>query len=139
MRSRSRRLFVVLLHLVGVSTNLPHRTGDHRRQQIPGIVGVNPSPIVLERLDLHAYQDGLDGVLREEEKKQKEYWKQKRKKRKRIQPDDDKEEEEEEEGSSTRGQREDAKDNEEHDDQYQEENMLLAEPYWFQVRLSLAV
>jgi len=131
MRSRSRRLFVVLLHLVGVSTNLPHRTGDHRRQQIPGIVGVNPSPIVLERLDLHAYQDGLDGVLREEEKKQKEYWKQKRKKRKIIHPDDDKEEEEEE-GSSTRGQREDAKDNEEHDDQYQEENMLLAEPYWFQ-------
>lgn len=42
VRTRSSRLFVVLLHLVGVSTHLP---------STPGIVGVNPFSIVLETLD----------------------------------------------------------------------------------------
>jgi hypothetical protein len=42
VRTRSSRFFVVLLHLVGVSTHLP---------STPGIVGVHPLSIVLETLD----------------------------------------------------------------------------------------
>jgi hypothetical protein len=45
MTKRSSRFFVVLLHLVGVSTHLPSSF------QISGIVGVNPFSIVLERSD----------------------------------------------------------------------------------------
>jgi hypothetical protein len=59
MRERSSRLFIVLLHLVGVSTNLPRRHGSHL-----GIVGVNPIAILLERLELQKFDDGLDGLLR---------------------------------------------------------------------------
>ena len=59
MRSRSSRLFIVLLHLVGVSTNLPRRHGSHL-----GIVGVHPMAILLERLSLEDFEDGLDGLLR---------------------------------------------------------------------------
>lgn len=60
MRSRSSRLFIVLLSLVGVSTNIPHKHGSHR-----GIVGVHPIAIILERLNLQDFDDGLDGLLRE--------------------------------------------------------------------------
>lgn len=60
MRSRSSRLFIVLLHLVGVSTNVPRRHGSHL-----GIVGVNPVAILLERLELQEFDDGLDGFLRQ--------------------------------------------------------------------------
>jgi len=59
MRSRSSRLFIVLLHLVGVSTNIPKRRGSHI-----GIVGVHPMSILLERLELEAFADGLDGLLK---------------------------------------------------------------------------
>jgi hypothetical protein len=45
MTTRSSRFFVVLLHLVGVSTHLPASL------QISGIVGVNPFSIVLESSD----------------------------------------------------------------------------------------
>lgn len=55
MRSRSSRLFVVLLHLVGVSTNLP----QHARH---GIVGVHPLSILLEPLELQA-AGGLGELL----------------------------------------------------------------------------
>lgn len=55
MRSRSSRLFVVLLHLVGVSTNLP----QHVRH---GIVGVHPLSILLEPLELQA-AGGLGELL----------------------------------------------------------------------------
>lgn len=60
MRSRSSRLFIVLLSLVGVSTNVPKKHGSHR-----GIVGVNPMAILLERLYLEDFDDGLDGLLRQ--------------------------------------------------------------------------
>jgi len=42
VRTRSSRFFVVLLHLLGVSTHLP---------STPGIVGVHPFSVVLETLD----------------------------------------------------------------------------------------
>lgn len=46
MTTRSSRFFVVLLHLVGVSTHLPSSLSGRS-----GIVGVNPLSIVLETLD----------------------------------------------------------------------------------------
>ena len=70
MTTRSSRFFVVLLHLVGVSTHLPASFKS-------GIVGVNPFSIVLESLDPtslledqrqrqesqpHWLQDSLDGT-----------------------------------------------------------------------------
>ena len=59
MRSRSSRLFIVLLHLVGVSTNLP----KHYSQYVwNGIVGVHPVDILSETLELHAV-GGLNGLL----------------------------------------------------------------------------
>lgn len=59
MRSRSSRLFIVLLHLVGVSTNLP----KHYSQYVwNGIVGVHPVDILSETLELDAV-GGLDGLL----------------------------------------------------------------------------
>ena len=51
MTTRSSRFFVVLLHLVGVSTHLPSYLTE------TGIVGVNPFSIVLERLDPSALSD----------------------------------------------------------------------------------
>ena len=45
MTTRSSRLFVVLLHLVGVSTHLPSSL------QISGMIGVNPFSIILESSD----------------------------------------------------------------------------------------
>lgn len=60
MRSRSSRLFIVLLHLVGVSTNLPHNIWGNPFWQ--GIVGVQPMSIFLESLQLEA-AGGLDGLL----------------------------------------------------------------------------
>jgi len=122
MRSRSNRLFVVLLHLVGVSTNLPHS----QNKKIPGIVGVNPSPIVLERLDLLAYQDGLDGVLREEEINQRNY------KRKRQRQQTQKQQSDASSSLSPSTNDEDYDNDHDNNDVYQDENMLLAEPYWFQ-------
>lgn len=47
MTTRSSRFFVVVLHLVGVSTHLPTTSPSGRS----GIVGVNPLSIVLETLD----------------------------------------------------------------------------------------
>lgn len=44
---------------MGVSTNIPRRHGSHL-----GIVGVNPMAILLERLELQEFDDGLDGLLR---------------------------------------------------------------------------
>ena len=57
MRSRSSRLFVVLLHLVGVSYNLPNN--PFKRS---GIVGVHPLSILLEPLELQA-AGGLNELL----------------------------------------------------------------------------
>ena len=54
MRQRSTRLFIVLLHLLGLSKHLP---GTQR-------FGVNPEHIVLEELDLQKFEDGLDGLLK---------------------------------------------------------------------------
>jgi hypothetical protein len=54
MTTRSSRLFVVLLHLVGVSTHLPTSFLGGR-----GIVGVNPLSIVLETLDSSSLAPGL--------------------------------------------------------------------------------
>lgn len=59
MRSRSSRLFIVLLHLVGVSTNLPAKLWDWN----VGIVGAHPMAVLLERLELES-AGGLDGLLR---------------------------------------------------------------------------
>lgn len=58
MRSRSSRLFVVLLHLVGVSNNLP----NNPFQGSVGIVGVHPLSILLEPLELQA-AGGLGELL----------------------------------------------------------------------------
>lgn len=65
MRSRSSRLFVVLLHLVGVSTNLPRNSflAAFFPNGLPsGIVGVNPMTILLEPLELKA-AGGLEKLL----------------------------------------------------------------------------
>lgn len=67
MRSRSSRLFVVLLHLVGVSTNFPLNPflaalhPDNLRSGV-GIVGVHPLSILLEPLELQA-AGGLGELL----------------------------------------------------------------------------
>ena len=58
MRSRSSRLSVVLLHLVGVSTNLPRNPFESG----VGIVGVHPLSILLEPLELQA-AGGLSELL----------------------------------------------------------------------------
>eukprot|EP00571_Detonula_confervacea_P009096 CAMPEP_0172317146 /NCGR_PEP_ID=MMETSP1058-20130122/30651_1 /TAXON_ID=83371 /ORGANISM="Detonula confervacea, Strain CCMP 353" /LENGTH=1163 /DNA_ID=CAMNT_0013031633 /DNA_START=128 /DNA_END=3619 /DNA_ORIENTATION=- len=87
MRTRSSRLFFVLLHLVGVSTNVPSgRTNSSPsntnsnnspfdifsfvRQHHPtwltwsvGIVGVHPTAILLERLHVESSRRGLKGIL----------------------------------------------------------------------------
>ena len=76
MTSRSSRFFVVLLHLMGVSTHLPSNLPYWMSET--GIVGVNPLSIVLEVLDLnnmhmdgsnhydvmqpHWLQDSMDGT-----------------------------------------------------------------------------
>lgn len=60
MRSRSSRLFIVLLHLVGVPTNLPLNSSFWN----VGIVGVHPVAIVLDKLHLNGHIGGLDGLLR---------------------------------------------------------------------------
>ncbi len=57
MRSRSSRLFVVLLHLVGISNNLPNN--PFKRS---GIIGVHPLSILLEPLELQA-AGGLGELL----------------------------------------------------------------------------
>jgi len=59
MRSRSSRLFIVLLHLVGVRTNLPLNSSFWK----VGIVGVHPISITLDNLQLDPI-GGLDGLLR---------------------------------------------------------------------------
>ncbi len=90
MRTRSSRLFFVLLHLVGVSTNVPsHHSstfGTHSTStsssssnlrspwwlnaasfwssySYGGIVGVQPSAILLERLDIQSSRRGLKGII----------------------------------------------------------------------------
>ena len=67
MRSRSSRLFIVLIHLVGVSTNLPHNAFSNTPFW-QGIRGVHPMAIFLESLQLPPGEDGdgggLDGLLR---------------------------------------------------------------------------
>jgi len=63
MRSRSSRLFIVLLHLFGVSTNLPANPFLAALfPNGPGIVGVHPLTIVLEPLELRS-AGGLDELL----------------------------------------------------------------------------
>lgn len=66
MRSRSSRLFVVLLHLVGVSTNFRSSSflGVFHGQVHSGvgIVGVHPLSILLEPLELQA-SGGLGELL----------------------------------------------------------------------------
>jgi len=68
MRSRSSRLFVVLLHLVGVSTNFPRNPllaaiyPDSLPMSSVGIVGVHPLSILLEPLELQA-AGGLGELL----------------------------------------------------------------------------
>jgi len=66
MRSRSSRLFIVLLHLVGVSTNLPGNSFlaalFPNGQSGMGIVGVNPLAILLEPLELQV-AGGLEELL----------------------------------------------------------------------------
>ena len=63
MRSRSSRLFIVLIHLVGVSTNLPHNTWSNTPFW-QGIRGVHPMAIFLESLQLPGGVDGgLDELL----------------------------------------------------------------------------
>ena len=63
MRSRSSRLFIVLIHLVGVSTNLPHNTWSNTPFW-QGIRGVHPMAIFLESLQLPGGADGgLDELL----------------------------------------------------------------------------
>ncbi len=57
MRSRSSRLFVVLLHLVGISNNLPNNPFKR-----VGIIGVHPLSILLEPLELQA-AGGLGDLL----------------------------------------------------------------------------
>lgn len=61
MRRRSSRLFLVLLHLVGVSTNLPRNSPGYSFWNV-GIIGVHPMAILLESLDLRSV-GGLDGLL----------------------------------------------------------------------------
>mmetsp|Transcript_15365 Transcript_15365/g.21934 ORF Transcript_15365/g.21934 Transcript_15365/m.21934 type:complete len:1025 (+) Transcript_15365:291-3365(+) len=64
MRSRSSRLFIVLLHLVGVSTHLPNNSiWTALFPNGPGIVGVQPITILLEALELKA-GGGLNKLLR---------------------------------------------------------------------------
>ena len=67
MRSRSSRLFIVLIHLVGVSTNLPSSAFSNAPFW-QGIRGVQPMAIFLESLQLPPGEDGdgggLDGLLR---------------------------------------------------------------------------
>ena len=60
MRDRANRLFIVLLHLVGVSRNLPPTPWGAPSWQ--GIVGVQPMAIFLETLQLET-AGGLDGLL----------------------------------------------------------------------------
>ena len=67
MRSRSSRLFVVLLHLVGVSTNFPSNPflaalHPEKFRNGVGIVGVHPLSILLEPLELQA-AGGLGELL----------------------------------------------------------------------------
>eukprot|EP00563_Minutocellus_polymorphus_P009912 CAMPEP_0181071956 /NCGR_PEP_ID=MMETSP1070-20121207/28320_1 /TAXON_ID=265543 /ORGANISM="Minutocellus polymorphus, Strain NH13" /LENGTH=1062 /DNA_ID=CAMNT_0023152991 /DNA_START=266 /DNA_END=3454 /DNA_ORIENTATION=- len=63
MRSRSSRLFIVLIHLVGVSTNLPHNAWSNTPFW-QGIRGVHPMAIFLESLHLPPGADGgLDELL----------------------------------------------------------------------------
>ncbi len=64
MRSRSSRLFVVLLHLVGVShypSHLPFSFSSF--ESGVGIVGVHPLSILLEPLELQA-AGGLSELLK---------------------------------------------------------------------------
>eukprot|EP00986_Skeletonema_menzelii_P000980 scaffold274_cov144-Skeletonema_menzelii.AAC.3 len=76
-RTRSSRLFLVLIHLVGVSTNVPAKRGNsssisskgstimssmfsfHR----PSFVGANPVAILLERLQIETSRKGLSGIV----------------------------------------------------------------------------
>ncbi|EED94961.1 predicted protein [Thalassiosira pseudonana CCMP1335] len=86
MRTRSSRLFFVLLHLVGVSTNVPSNNKPYSsssststaspsflsllRKHRPswltrstGIIGVHPTAIFLERLQVESSRRGLKGIV----------------------------------------------------------------------------
>lgn len=77
-RTRSSRLFLVLIHLVGVSTNVPFKRSNssgsnsskggtimsnifsfHR----PSFVGAHPMAILLERLQIESSRKGLRGIV----------------------------------------------------------------------------
>ena len=65
MRTRSSRLFIVLLHLVGLSTNLPKHpflAALFPNGNGVGIVGVHPLSILLEPLELQE-AGGLEELL----------------------------------------------------------------------------
>jgi len=57
MRSRSTRLFIVLLHMVGVSRNLPKITSISQLSWNVGIVGVLPQHIISNIIDLSTVGD----------------------------------------------------------------------------------
>lgn len=64
MRSRSTRLFIVLLHLLGVPNHYNQNSSGYYNwttKGASGILGVHPYSIVLETLDLQEV-GGLDGV-----------------------------------------------------------------------------
>jgi len=85
MRTRSSRLFFVLLHLVGVSKNVPSSRSTYNRNSsnyrgsdlssfiqkyspewlawTTGIVGVHPTGILLEKLDIQSSRRGLKGII----------------------------------------------------------------------------
>ena len=76
-RTRSSRLFLVLIHLVGVSTNVPVKWGNSSSNSSkggtimssifsfhrPSFVGANPVAILLERLQIETSQKGLRGIV----------------------------------------------------------------------------
>lgn len=51
MKSRSRRLFIVLLHMVGISRNLPKIISSQFSWNV-GLVGVNPQHIKANVIDI---------------------------------------------------------------------------------------
>jgi len=55
MRTRSSRLFIVLIHIIGVSTTIPGQQGTSSTE-------INKYAVILERLLLD--EDGLDALLR---------------------------------------------------------------------------
>jgi hypothetical protein len=76
-RTRSSRLFLVLVHLVGVSTNVPFKRSNSSSNSSkggtimsnmfsfhrPSFVGAHPMAILLERLQIESSRKGLRGIV----------------------------------------------------------------------------